>query len=173
MLLRQPCQNNLYMSCSNSDWPTTATMTCSWHYWTLQLWSNSSSLIFLSLNLILCLLPLPSLFPLPPPSPYTFIYTCTVWFFMTTTPPLSPPFSQVNNNCATGSTALFLAKQLIEGGLAHCILALGFEKMERGSLGSKVTLDPVAMMSSTHTHTHTHTHARAHTHTLIYTFTHT
>ena len=45
---------------------------------------------------------------------------------------------QVNNACATGSTALILGKQLIEGGIADCILALGFEKMERGSLKSHV-----------------------------------
>jgi acetyl-CoA acetyltransferase len=43
----------------------------------------------------------------------------------------------VNNNCSTGSTALFLARQAIEGGLAECVLALGFEKMEKGALGSK------------------------------------
>lgn len=47
------------------------------------------------------------------------------------------PVYNVNNNCSTGSTALFLGKQLIEGGLAHCVLCLGFEKMDRGSLGSK------------------------------------
>ncbi len=46
------------------------------------------------------------------------------------------PMYNVNNNCSTGSTALFLAKQLIEGGLADCTLALGFEKMQKGSLGS-------------------------------------
>ena len=44
------------------------------------------------------------------------------------------PIYNVNNNCSTGSTALFLAKQLVEGGLADCTMALGFEKMERGSL---------------------------------------
>src|SRR5262252_10805311 len=49
------------------------------------------------------------------------------------------PIFNVNNNCSTGSTALFMAKQLIEGGLAECTLALGFEKMERGSLGTKWT----------------------------------
>jgi sterol carrier protein 2 len=49
------------------------------------------------------------------------------------------PVYNVNNNCSTGSTALFLAKQLIEGGLAECVLALGFEKMEKGALGSKFT----------------------------------
>jgi len=44
------------------------------------------------------------------------------------------PVYNVNNNCSTGSTALFLAKQLVEGGQADCVLAMGFEKMERGSL---------------------------------------
>uniref|UniRef100_A0A667YQT7 Sterol carrier protein 2 n=1 Tax=Myripristis murdjan TaxID=586833 RepID=A0A667YQT7_9TELE len=47
------------------------------------------------------------------------------------------PIINVNNNCSTGSTALFMARQLIQGGLAECVLALGFEKMERGSLSSK------------------------------------
>ncbi len=49
------------------------------------------------------------------------------------------PIYNVNNNCSTGSTALFMAKQLVEGGIAECALALGFEKMEKGSLGSKFT----------------------------------
>ncbi len=47
------------------------------------------------------------------------------------------PIYNVNNNCATGSTALFMAKQFVEGGIADCVLALGFEKMEKGSLGMK------------------------------------
>lgn len=47
------------------------------------------------------------------------------------------PVVNVNNNCSTGSSALFLARQAIEGGLAECVLALGFEQMERGALGSK------------------------------------
>ncbi|XP_053325147.1 sterol carrier protein 2 [Spea bombifrons] len=49
------------------------------------------------------------------------------------------PIVNVNNNCSTGSTALFMARQLIQGGLADCVLALGFEKMERGSLAPKFT----------------------------------
>jgi len=49
------------------------------------------------------------------------------------------PVYNVNNNCSTGSSALFIAKQLIEGGISECALALGFEKMERGSLASKFT----------------------------------
>ena len=47
------------------------------------------------------------------------------------------PVYNVNNNCATGSSALFLGKQLVEGGMADCVLAVGFEKMEKGSLGVK------------------------------------
>ncbi|MEV0434934.1 lipid-transfer protein [Nocardia sp. NPDC050413] len=46
------------------------------------------------------------------------------------------PVVNVNNNCSTGSTALYLAAQAIRGGLADCTLALGFEKMQKGSLGS-------------------------------------
>uniref|UniRef100_A0A8C7XDL6 Sterol carrier protein 2 n=1 Tax=Oryzias sinensis TaxID=183150 RepID=A0A8C7XDL6_9TELE len=47
------------------------------------------------------------------------------------------PIINVNNNCSTGSTALFMGRQLIMGGLADCVLSLGFEKMERGSLSTK------------------------------------
>jgi acetyl-CoA acetyltransferase len=49
------------------------------------------------------------------------------------------PIINVNNNCSTGSTALFLARQLVEGGVADCVLALGFEKMEKGMLTAKFT----------------------------------
>src|SRR5262245_58340073 len=47
------------------------------------------------------------------------------------------PVFNVNNNCSTGSTALMLASQAIAGGLYECVLALGFEKMEKGALSSK------------------------------------
>src|SRR5688572_8692588 len=47
------------------------------------------------------------------------------------------PVINVNNNCSTGSTALWLARQAVEGGMAECVLALGFEKMEKGALASK------------------------------------
>ena len=46
------------------------------------------------------------------------------------------PIVNVNNNCSTGSTALYLAARAIRSGLAECTLALGFEKMQPGSLGS-------------------------------------
>jgi acetyl-CoA acyltransferase len=49
------------------------------------------------------------------------------------------PVLNVNNNCSTGSSALYLARQAVKGGLADCALALGFEKMELGSLGVKFT----------------------------------
>ena len=48
------------------------------------------------------------------------------------------PIVNVNNNCSTGSTALYLAAQAIRGGLADCAIALGFEKMQPGSLGGDV-----------------------------------
>ncbi|OXB64595.1 hypothetical protein ASZ78_016047 [Callipepla squamata] len=46
------------------------------------------------------------------------------------------PIINVNNNCATGSTALYMSRQLVEGGLADCVLALGFERMAKGPLAS-------------------------------------
>ena len=46
------------------------------------------------------------------------------------------PIFNVNNNCSTGSTALFLARQAIESGAADCVLALGFEQMNPGALGA-------------------------------------
>lgn len=46
------------------------------------------------------------------------------------------PVINVNNNCSTGSTALFLARQAIASGAADCVLALGFEQMAPGALGT-------------------------------------
>jgi len=45
------------------------------------------------------------------------------------------PIVNVNNNCSTGSTALFLARQAVESGAVECALALGFEQMSPGALG--------------------------------------
>ncbi|WP_326621219.1 lipid-transfer protein [Streptomyces decoyicus] len=45
------------------------------------------------------------------------------------------PVYNVNNNCATASTALMMARQFVESGMNDCVLALGFEKMKRGALG--------------------------------------
>jgi len=49
------------------------------------------------------------------------------------------PVINVNNNCSTGSTALFLAAQAVRSGTVDCALALGFEKMQPGSLGATFT----------------------------------
>lgn len=46
------------------------------------------------------------------------------------------PVFNVNNNCVTGSSALFLARQAIEHGVADCVLAVGFEEMRPGALGT-------------------------------------
>jgi len=46
------------------------------------------------------------------------------------------PIVNVNNNCSTGSTALFLARQAIASGAAECVLVLGFEQMRPGALGN-------------------------------------
>lgn len=46
------------------------------------------------------------------------------------------PVINVNNNCATGSTALYLARQAVESGAMECVLALGFEQMGRGALNA-------------------------------------
>ena len=46
------------------------------------------------------------------------------------------PVINVNNNCSSGSTALFLARQAVESGAVDCALAFGFEEMQRGALGS-------------------------------------
>lgn len=42
------------------------------------------------------------------------------------------PIINVNNNCATGSTALYQARAAVASGTAECALALGFERMKRG-----------------------------------------
>lgn len=46
------------------------------------------------------------------------------------------PIVNVNNNCSTGSSAFVLAVNAVLAGQADCALALGFEKMAPGSLGS-------------------------------------
>ncbi|SFJ43707.1 acetyl-CoA acyltransferase [Amycolatopsis sacchari] len=40
------------------------------------------------------------------------------------------PIVNVNNNCSSGSSALFLARQAVESGTVDVALALGFEQME-------------------------------------------
>jgi acetyl-CoA acetyltransferase len=52
------------------------------------------------------------------------------------------PIFNVNNNCSTGSTALYLARQAVQSGAAECVLVLGFEQMRPGALGSVFTDRP-------------------------------
>ena len=47
------------------------------------------------------------------------------------------PVYNVNNNCSSGSTGLYIGYTLIKGGLHDCVMALGFEKMQKGSLKSQ------------------------------------
>lgn len=49
------------------------------------------------------------------------------------------PIVNVNNNCSTGSAALFLARQAIESGVVDCAIAVGFEQMVPGALGMMFT----------------------------------
>jgi len=52
------------------------------------------------------------------------------------------PIVNVNNNCSTGSTALFLARQAVASGTVDCALALGFEQMNPGAIGNVFTDRP-------------------------------
>lgn len=44
------------------------------------------------------------------------------------------PLYNVNNNCSTGSTGLYMARNFVSSGLANVVLVVGFEKMFPGSL---------------------------------------
>ncbi|OQV06755.1 Thiolase, domain-containing protein isoform 1 [Cladophialophora immunda] len=62
------------------------------------------------------------------------------------------PIYNVNNNCASGSTAMVMARDFVRYGAADCVLAVGFEKMATGSLGSNFSdrtdpLDRAKVMS--------------------------
>jgi sterol carrier protein 2 len=46
------------------------------------------------------------------------------------------PITNVNNNCSTGSTAFYQGNTLVKAGAAECVMALGFERMAPGSLGT-------------------------------------
>lgn len=52
------------------------------------------------------------------------------------------PIVNVNNNCSTGSSALFLARQAVASGAVECALALGFEQMVNGALAMTYTDRP-------------------------------
>lgn len=48
----------------------------------------------------------------------------------------SIPIYNTNNACATGSTGLHLARTLVKNGAADCVLVVGFEQMNPGSIKS-------------------------------------
>ena len=52
------------------------------------------------------------------------------------------PVINVNNNCSTGSSALFLARQAVQSGVVDVALAVGFEFMQPGALTSPWTDRP-------------------------------
>ena len=47
------------------------------------------------------------------------------------------PVFNVNNNCSTGSSALMLGRQAVEGGISECVLVVGFEQMQKGALAAQ------------------------------------
>lgn len=55
------------------------------------------------------------------------------------------PIVNVNNNCSTGSSALWLARQAVASGAVDCALALGFEQMVPGALSALYTDRPGPM----------------------------
>ncbi|MFF0051095.1 lipid-transfer protein [Streptomyces sp. NPDC005498] len=55
------------------------------------------------------------------------------------------PVINVNNNCSTGSTALWLARQAVASGAVDCVIAVGFEQMQSGALKGHWDDRPAAM----------------------------
>lgn len=55
------------------------------------------------------------------------------------------PVFNVNNNCSTGSNALYLARRSVATGVVECALALGFEQMTPGALGVVFNDRPIPM----------------------------
>lgn len=53
------------------------------------------------------------------------------------------PMVNVNNNCATGSTALVLAREWVQAGLADIVLAVGFEQMTKQAMSGDGTIPKV------------------------------
>lgn len=55
------------------------------------------------------------------------------------------PVFNVHNNCASGSSALYLARQAVASGEADIVLAVGFEQMNPGALGNMYTDRPAPL----------------------------
>lgn len=58
------------------------------------------------------------------------------------------PIVNVNNNCSTGSSALYQANNAVKYGQVECGMALGFERMKPGSLGTNFPdrVSPIALI---------------------------
>jgi acetyl-CoA acetyltransferase len=56
------------------------------------------------------------------------------------------PVFNINNNCSTGSSALYLARQAVESGMVECAIALGFEQMVPGPLKGAYQDRPAPMV---------------------------
>jgi len=50
------------------------------------------------------------------------------------------PIYNVNNNCSTGSTALYMAKQFVQGGLSDCVLALASKRWKKALLAQSLMI---------------------------------
>ncbi len=56
------------------------------------------------------------------------------------------PIVNVNNNCSTGSSALYLARQAVEHKISDCVIAVGFEQMRPGALSDVWTDRPSPLL---------------------------
>ncbi|EGP90855.1 unnamed protein product [Zymoseptoria tritici ST99CH_3D1] len=59
------------------------------------------------------------------------------------------PIYNTNNACATGSTGLHMARTMVRAGAADCVLVVGFEQMQPGSIKSDWSDRPSPMGLST------------------------
>jgi sterol carrier protein 2 len=55
------------------------------------------------------------------------------------------PIFNVNSNCSSGSSGLFLARQALLSGQAECVLAVGFDQMTPGALREHWTDRPTPL----------------------------
>lgn len=65
---------------------------------------------------------------------YVFLPSCAGQKILYQTGLTGIPIVNVNNNCATGSTAFYLAYKAIQSGQIDCAIAVGVDKMSKGAL---------------------------------------
>jgi sterol carrier protein 2 len=66
---------------------------------------------------------------------YIYGDTCSGQFVVYRAGMTGIPIINVNNACATGSTAIYMGRRAIVAGQADCVLIVGFEQMNPGALG--------------------------------------